>query len=157
MHYFALLLSLENAHPADPEAQAAEMAAYQNFHEVAGRFIRGGDALVRSATGVRISGGPDQPSVIDGPFAEGAEVAGGYYVFEADNLDDALELAAQIPAARYGAVEVLADGRRCGTNGVGRHQLARSAPGAAHRSGGPRICAMAGGGRPASGVRQGRR
>ena len=40
------------------------------------------------------------------PFAEGAEVAGGYYVFEADNLDEALALAQDIPAAKYGAVEV---------------------------------------------------
>ena len=59
-----------------------------------------------SATGVRITGGPDAPAVTDGPFAEGAEVAGGYYVFEADNLDEALALAREIPAAKYGAVEV---------------------------------------------------
>ena len=45
---------------------------------------------------MRITGGPDHPAVTDGPFAEGAEVACGYYVFEADNLDDALELARQI-------------------------------------------------------------
>jgi hypothetical protein len=55
---------------------------------------------------VRITGGADAPIVTDGPFAEGAEVAGGYYVFEADNLDDALALARDIPAAKYGAVEV---------------------------------------------------
>ena len=55
---------------------------------------------------MRITGGPDAPVVTDGPFAEGAEVAGGYYVFEAENLDEALALARDIPAARYGAVEV---------------------------------------------------
>ena len=44
--------------------------------------------------------------VTDGPFAEGAEVAGGYYVFEAENLDEALALAREIPAAKYGGVEV---------------------------------------------------
>ncbi|BDX34238.1 transcription initiation protein [Mycobacterium antarcticum] len=106
MHYFALLLSPESTYPADPADQAAEMAAYQDFHATAERSIRGGDALLPSATGVRITGGRDQPSVTDGPFAEGAEVAGGYYVFEADDLDQALGLAAQIPAAKYGAVEV---------------------------------------------------
>jgi hypothetical protein len=43
----------------------------------------------------------------DGPFADTKEVFGGYYVFDADNLDEALELAARVPAARYGgAVEV---------------------------------------------------
>jgi hypothetical protein len=106
MHYFALLLSPETTRPVDPDELATEMAAYQNFHAVAERFIRAGDALAPSATGVRITGGPDRPSVTDGPFAEGAEVAGGYYVFEADNLDEALRLAGQIPAAKYGAVEI---------------------------------------------------
>jgi hypothetical protein len=43
----------------------------------------------------------------DGPFADTKEVFGGYYVFEAGDLDEALELAARIPAAhRGGAVEV---------------------------------------------------
>ena len=55
---------------------------------------------------MRITGGPDAPTVTDGPFAESAEVAGGYYVFEAENLDEALALARDIPAAKYGAVEV---------------------------------------------------
>jgi hypothetical protein len=106
MHYFALLLTPETDRPADPEAQAAEMAAYQAFHATAAKAIRGGDALLPTATGARIAGGPDAPSVTDGPFAESAEVAGGYYVFEAENLDEALELGRQIPAAKYGGVEV---------------------------------------------------
>ena len=106
MHYFALLLSPESTRPVDPEARAAETAAYQDFHATARQFIRGGDALLPSSTGARITGGPDEPSITDGPFAEGAEVAGGYYVFEADNLDEALALAGQIPAAKYGAVEI---------------------------------------------------
>jgi hypothetical protein len=106
MHYFALLLSPESSSPVDPDELAVEMAAYQNFHAVAERFIRAGDALGPSATGIRITGGPDDPNVTDGPFAEGVEVASGYYVFEAENLDEALELAKQIPAAKYGAVEI---------------------------------------------------
>jgi hypothetical protein len=106
MHYFALLLGPEGARPADPEQQAAEMAAYQAFHASAASAIRAGDALLPAATGARITGGPDNPSITDGPFAEGAEVAGGYYVFEAENLDDALALARDIPAAKYGAIEV---------------------------------------------------
>jgi len=82
------------------------MAAYQSFHAKAASAIRGGDALLPAATGVRISGGPDAPTITDGPFAESAEVAGGYYVFEAENLDDALAFARDIPAAKYGAIEV---------------------------------------------------
>ncbi|HEV7852810.1 MAG TPA: YciI family protein, partial [Mycobacterium sp.] len=104
MHYFALLISPERS--LTPEEGAAEMTAYQDFHATAAAAIRAGDALGPAATGVRITGGPDSPTVTDGPFAEGAEVAGGYYVFEADNLDEALALAGDIPAAKYGAVEV---------------------------------------------------
>jgi hypothetical protein len=45
--------------------------------------------------------------ITDGPFADTKEVLGGYFVFEADNLDDALEVAKRIPAVRLGgAVEV---------------------------------------------------
>lgn len=105
MHYFALLFG-EPSTPLDPEEQAAGMAAYQAFHTSAGSAIRAGDALTPSATGVRVTGGPDAPTVTDGPFAESAEIACGYYVFEAENLDEALGLARQIPAAQHGAVEV---------------------------------------------------
>src|SRR5882672_8588765 len=106
MHYFALLLGPEPTSAPDPDAHAAEMAAYEAFHAKAASAIRAGDALTPSATGVRITGGPDAPTITDGPFAEGAEVAGGYYVFEADNLDDALALAQRIPAAQRGGIEV---------------------------------------------------
>ena len=106
MHYFVLLLGPEATEQPDPETQAAIMTAYQNFHANAGSAIRAGDALTPSAAGARITGGPDRPVVTDGPFPEAAEVAGGYYVLEADNLDDALTLAAGIPACQYGGVEV---------------------------------------------------
>jgi hypothetical protein len=104
MHYFALLISKER--DRTPEEGAAEMAAYEAFHTKAASAIRGGDALLPAATGVRITGGPDAPVITDGPFVEGAEVAGGYYVFEAENLDEALALARDIPAAKHGAVEI---------------------------------------------------
>jgi hypothetical protein len=104
MYYFALLISPER--DLTPEEGAEEMAAYQNFHAKAAAAMRAGDALQSQSVGVRISGGPDAPIVTDGPFAEGAEVAGGYYVFEAENLDEALALAREIPAAKYGGVEV---------------------------------------------------
>jgi hypothetical protein len=60
---------------------------------------------VETATTVRVQDG--QTLTTDGPFADTKEVFGGYYVFEAENLDDAIELAARIPAARnQGSVEV---------------------------------------------------
>ena len=106
MYYFALLLGPESTSAPDPDEAAAEMAAYQAFHAKAATSIRAGDALTPSTTGARITGGPDAPTVTDGPFAESAEVAGGYYVFEAENLDEALALARDIPAAKRGAVEI---------------------------------------------------
>jgi hypothetical protein len=106
MYYFALLLGPEATGEPDADTVAGIMAAYQKFHAAAGQSIRAGDALTPAAAAVTITGGPDAPVVTDGPFAEGAEVAGGYYVLEAENLDDALELARQIPACQQGGVEV---------------------------------------------------
>jgi hypothetical protein len=104
MQYFALLISKEDV--LTPDEQASIMAAFERFHAKAASAIRAGDALTPAATGAQISGGPDAPVITDGPFAESAEVACGYYVFEAENLDDALALARDVPVATYGAVEV---------------------------------------------------
>src|ERR1700754_3818894 len=101
---FALLISPERE--LTPEDGAAAMEAFEKFHAKAASAILAGDALQPSATGVRIADGPDAPTVTDGPFAESAEVACGYYVFEAENLDEALALARDVPVAKFGAVEV---------------------------------------------------
>ncbi len=69
--------------------------------------VYGGAQLhpVETATTVRVQDG--ETMTIDGPFADTKEFFGGFYLLEADNLDDALALAARIPAARMGgAVEV---------------------------------------------------
>ncbi|MFC7384222.1 YciI family protein [Sphaerisporangium rhizosphaerae] len=58
-----------------------------------------------TATTVRVEGG--EPLLTDGPFADTKEIFGGFYLVEAADLDEALELAARIPAARLGgSVEV---------------------------------------------------
>jgi len=60
---------------------------------------------VANATTVRVDDGTTLTT--DGPFAETKEVFAGYYIFELDNLDAAIELAARVPAARLGgSVEV---------------------------------------------------
>jgi hypothetical protein len=60
---------------------------------------------IETATTVRVQEG--QTLTTDGPYADTKEVFVGYYVFEADNLDEAIELAARIPPARLGgAIEV---------------------------------------------------
>jgi hypothetical protein len=62
---------------------------------------------VETATTVRVQDG--RTLTTDGPFADTKEVFGGYYLFELDNLDAALQIAAKVPAARMGgSVEVRA-------------------------------------------------
>jgi hypothetical protein len=57
-----------------------------------------------TATTVRVQNG--DVLTTDGPFGETKEVLGGYFLFEADDLDAAIDVASRIPAARHGAVEV---------------------------------------------------
>jgi hypothetical protein len=69
--------------------------------------VIGGDQLQPSetATTVRVEDG--RTLTTDGPFVDTKEVLGGYYLYEADDLDAAIELASRIPAARMGgAIEV---------------------------------------------------
>jgi hypothetical protein len=107
MRYLALLIDDASAGPAPgtPEWDA-DMAGFERFGEVAGDAIVGGEALEEAATTVRAGAG-DQPSMVTaGPFAESAEVVGGVYVLEAEDLDAAVDLVQQIPTARTGAIEV---------------------------------------------------
>ena len=67
----------------------------------------GGGHLQPAETATTVRYGGHENLIIDGPFADTKEVLGGYYVFDASNLDEALELAQRIPAVRLGgAVEV---------------------------------------------------
>ena len=68
--------------------------------------FKAGDPLedVSTASTVRVRNG--KVLTTDGPFAETKEQLGGYYIIEAANLDDALRIAARIPSARFGSVEV---------------------------------------------------
>ena len=59
---------------------------------------------VTTATSVRVRNG--RVDVTDGPFAETREQIGGYYVITASDLNDAIQVAARIPGARYGTVEI---------------------------------------------------
>jgi len=60
--------------------------------------------LTTSATTVRLRG--KMRLVTDGPFAETGEQLGGYYLIEANDLDEAINIAARVPIARFGAIEV---------------------------------------------------
>jgi hypothetical protein len=79
--------------------------AFTDELQSAGAMVAG-DALqpTSDATTVRVRG--DDQLVTDGPFAETKEQLGGYYLIEADSLDEATEWAAKIPGARHGSIEV---------------------------------------------------
>lgn len=59
---------------------------------------------VATATSIRVRDG--KPLVTDGPFAETREQLGGYFLVDAKNLDEAIEIAAQLPGAKKGTVEI---------------------------------------------------
>lgn len=107
MRYLVTLYGDESTgpEPGTPEFDA-ELAAYMRFGETAGPAIVAGEALEPSLQAATVRAGDGGPLVTDGPFIETVEVIGGFYVLEADTLDDVLDLARQIPAALDGAVEV---------------------------------------------------
>jgi len=64
------------------------------------------EGCMPSAKGARVRLANGKITVTDGPFAETREQLGGYFLIEANNLDEAIGIAAQIPMARKGTVEV---------------------------------------------------
>lgn len=109
MRYLLLIYEAESdwAQLSDEE-QGKVFAEYGEFTDVvkAGGNLLGGEALqpTQTATTVRVRDG--RVTTTDGPFAETREQLGGYYLLEAKDLDEALALAARIPTARTGCVEV---------------------------------------------------
>src|SRR3954468_16622387 len=101
-----LLLIYENENRFAQGFDSAEMEEYGVFGQKNAAAIKGGNALQPTTTAktVRLRNG--QTVATDGPFAETKEQPGGYYLVEADSTDEAASLAAQIPGARYGCVEV---------------------------------------------------
>ena len=91
---------------ASPEENAATMEAYGAFGEEAADRIVSGEALQPTATATTVRVRDGDRLLTDGPFAETKEQLGGYYVVECDDLDQALALAARIPDAATGCVEV---------------------------------------------------
>ena len=109
MRYTLLIYTNEADRPQwGTPAGDAEAKGYNDFHaQVTERGVfRGGEPLQRDAdaTSVRVRNGDTQIS--DGPAVQGPEQLGGWYLLECDDLDQALELAAKIPGASYGTIEV---------------------------------------------------
>jgi hypothetical protein len=107
MKYLALIYGDEGAweHLAEEE-RTRVYESYRDFSKAAdGKITAGAEtAGTRSATTVRVRDG--QTRVTDGPAEELDEPLGGFYVFECDSMEEAVDLAARIPGAETGAVEV---------------------------------------------------
>ncbi len=109
MRYMMLIYGNSTYQPSEDE-MGATMGEYMAFTQgiVESGEMVAGDPLhpVSTATTVRVRDGVK--AITDGPFAETTEVLGGYYIVDVADLDRALEVAAQIPGARLGSVEVRA-------------------------------------------------
>jgi hypothetical protein len=109
MQYLLLIYANEAEMASrDPAALKSTMADYVEFTKgivQAGQF-KAGDRLKPTSTAstVRVRNG--QVTTTDGPFAETREQLGGYYLIDAKNLDDAIAVAARIPGAKHGSIEV---------------------------------------------------
>ena len=109
MKYLCLIYEDENTYATMPKEEAdAVFGEYFSFTEGIKKsgHLLGGEALqpTQSATTLRVRNG--KISTTDGPFIETKEQLGGYYLIDAKDLNDAIQVASKIPGARYGAVEV---------------------------------------------------
>lgn len=106
-----LMLIYQNEKQWTGYSEAEKQKIYQEYGQLrqeltaSGNFV-GGSQLhpIATASSVRVRDG--KPLITDGPFAETHEQLGGYFLVEAKNLDEALAIAARIPSAREGTVEV---------------------------------------------------
>jgi hypothetical protein len=109
MKYLCLIYESENiAGGMTAEESQKFMGDYGAFTQdirKSGHYVAG-EALepVGTATTVRVRNGKVQTT--DGPFAETKEQLGGFYLIEATDLNDAIQVAARIPSARHGSIEV---------------------------------------------------
>jgi hypothetical protein len=87
------------------EAFMGEYFAFTEGIKQSGHYL-GGNALQPVSTATTVRNRTGKLSTTDGPFAETKEQLGGYYLIEARDLNDALQVAAKIPSARTGSVEV---------------------------------------------------
>ncbi|HVX29581.1 MAG TPA: YciI family protein [Nitrolancea sp.] len=109
MKYLCLVYQVEAEIDAMPgneyDAIVDEVLAYREELRASGHYIDSSPLeSVSSATTLRVRHG--QLSITDGPFAETREQLGGYYLIEATDLNDAIRIAAKMPPARIGTIEI---------------------------------------------------
>lgn len=84
----------------------AEFAEYGAFGQKYASAIQGGNALQPTGTAKTVRARNGETLTTDGPFAETKEQLGGFYLIEANHIDEAVKIAADIPGVRYGSIEV---------------------------------------------------
>jgi len=106
-----LLLIYANENQLEGRSEAEQKKIFGEYMELAnslranGQYVGGNRLdLTSKATTVRVREG--KKLVTDGPFAETKEQLGGYFLVEANDLDEAIRVAGKIPAARWGSIEV---------------------------------------------------
>lgn len=109
MQYLLLIYDAESSWDTLSEAEQQKMMGeYRALSEdlqTNGKYKSGNQLQpVASAATIRIRNG--KKTITDGPFAETKEQLGGYYLVEAKDRDEALAIAARIPSARLGCIEV---------------------------------------------------
>lgn len=106
MKYICLVYSDEKTLHSLPESpRDSECMAYAGELAASGRLILGEPLeSVQTATTVRVRNG--KVSVTDGPFAETKEQLAGFYLVDARDLNEAIQIASRIPPARVGSIEV---------------------------------------------------
>ena len=106
MKYMLLVYLDENGmNEAEREQCYADSAQLTRELNEQGKFIGAGPLHpTATATSVRVRDG--KRLVTDGPFAETREQLGGYYLVDANNLDEALKIAERVPAAKHGTIEI---------------------------------------------------
>jgi hypothetical protein len=109
MKYLCMIYDDETSWASMPKAESdrmmADYGALTDSIKASGHMIAG-EALqpTSSATTVRVRNG--KTLTTDGPFAETKEQLGGFYLIDAKDLNDAIQVAARIPSAKYGSIEV---------------------------------------------------
>ncbi len=91
--------------PAEARQQYAQYRAFTDDIRQSGHFV-GANRLQPPETAITVRVRNGKVSTTDGPYAETKEYLGGYYLIEAADLNEAIRIAARIPNARYGSVEV---------------------------------------------------
>src|ERR687886_1244935 len=104
---YMLLVYLDEKALSDSEREHCYVESAQLAQDLSasGKYLSAGPLHpVATATSVRVRNG--KRLVTDGPFAETREQLGGYYLINANDLDEAIAIAARIPGARRGTVEI---------------------------------------------------